>query len=112
MPRQIGSSDTSAPPADSQVLGFISRAEQLDLRGRRNYDRYIQVTKGFVDPDSLERAEWQRESAEESMRDTEWNERHGPVASGASILRWRLGNEELALVERHKDAEFLDTPNG
>ena len=56
MPRQIGSSKISAPPADSQVLRFISRAEQLDLRGRRNFDRYMQVIKGFVDPDSPERA--------------------------------------------------------
>ena len=113
MPSQLRSSTTSASPADSHVLRFVSRAEQLDLRGRRNYDRYMQVTKGFVDPDSPERAEWQRESAEESLRVTEWNERHGPVAGGASILRWRLENEELAWVENGvKGADFLDTPNG
>jgi hypothetical protein len=61
--------------------------EQLDLRSRRNYDRYMRVTKGFVDPDSPERAQWQRESAEDVVRTP-----HGinvmalfPVARGFSI---------------------------
>jgi hypothetical protein len=67
MRRQLRPSKTSAPPANSQVLRFISRAKQLELRGRRNYDRYMQVGKRFVDPDGPERAQWQWESAEESV---------------------------------------------
>jgi hypothetical protein len=66
-----------------------SRAEQLRLRGQRNYDRYMLVTKKFVAADSPERAAWQKESAQESLRDTEWTERHGPVPGGATILQWR-----------------------
>ena len=89
MPRQLLSSKTSAPPADSRVLRFMSRAAQLDMRGRRNYDRYMQVRKGFVDPDSPERSQWQQESAQDSQRDAEWNQRHGPLPGGASILQWR-----------------------
>ena len=74
----------------------MSRADLLRLRGRRNYDRYMQVTKGFVNPDSPERAQWQMESAQESVRDAEWNQQHGPVPGGACILRWRLDDEQLA----------------
>lgn len=72
-----------------QILAFVSRAEQLRLRGQRNYSRYMLVTKGFVAGDSLERAQWQKESAEEARYDADWNHRHGPVPGGASVLQWR-----------------------
>ena len=39
------SRDTTKP---SDVLTFLSRAAQLGLRGRRNYNRYLLVTKKFV----------------------------------------------------------------
>jgi hypothetical protein len=71
------------------IFKFISRAEQLRLRGQRNFSRYKLITKGFVAVDSLERAQWKKEDAEESRRDAERNRRHGPVAGGASILQWR-----------------------
>jgi hypothetical protein len=70
--------------------------EQLDLRRRRNYDRYMRVTKGFVDPDSPERAQWQRESAEDVVRDAAWNQRHGPLPGGARILHWQEVGEQRA----------------
>ena len=47
----------------AQILAFVSRAEQLRLRGQRNFSRYMLVTKRFVAGDSLERAQWQKESA-------------------------------------------------
>jgi hypothetical protein len=52
------------------------------------------VVKEFVAADSPERLRWQRESAEESERDAEWNRRHGPVPGGATILRWRDEHED------------------
>ena len=52
-----------------KILQFISRAEQLRLRGQRNYSRYMQVVKGFVEADGPERRQWQQESTEESVRD-------------------------------------------
>lgn len=70
----------------ARVLKFVSRAEQLRLRGQRNYSRYMQLTKGLVAADGPERAQWQQESAQESRRDTQWNQRYGPVAGGARIL--------------------------
>ena len=73
---------------NGRVVTFVSRAEQLRLRGQRNYDRYMLFMKRFVERDGPERAQWQRESAEDVVRDAEWNERHGPVPGGPRILQW------------------------
>jgi hypothetical protein len=70
----------------ARIVRFISRTEQLRLRGNRNYSRYMQVTKRFVHPMGAERRLWQQESAEESKRDAEWNNRHGPIPGGAVVL--------------------------
>jgi hypothetical protein len=80
---QVRPTKTIAP------LPFVSRAEQLCLRGQRNFSRYHLPNKGFVDPNGPERVQWQRESGQESLRDDEWNRRHGPVPGGARILQWR-----------------------
>jgi hypothetical protein len=61
-----------------KIFSFVSRSEQLRLRGQRNYSRYTLVTKKFVAADGPERAEWHRETAAESKRDAEWSRRHGP----------------------------------
>ena len=87
VPRQPRSrTPTTAPPADSHVLKFVSRADQLRLRGQRNYDRYMRVIKNYVAADSPTHVQWQKESAEDAMWDAEWNKRHGPlpVARGFS----------------------------
>jgi hypothetical protein len=84
--------------ADSQVLRFVSRAEQLGLRGQRNYSRWMLVTKGFVDPHGLERTQWQKEFVQDSQRDAEWNQRHGPIPGGARILQWRHEHETAVQV--------------
>jgi hypothetical protein len=41
-----------------------------------------------VDPDGPERAQWQMESAQESFRDVQWNQRHGPVRDGARVTQF------------------------
>jgi hypothetical protein len=81
-----------------QTFGFISRADQLRLRGQRNYNRYMLVVKGFVAGDSLERAQWRKEDAEESQRDADWKRQHGPVDGGASVIQWR--HDVQAIRER------------
>src|SRR4029450_4612410 len=80
---------TSTPPVDSKVLRLVSRADQLRLLSQRNYGRWKLLTKGFVKADGPERAAWHEESAQECLRDSEWNQRHGPVPGGASVLPWR-----------------------
>jgi hypothetical protein len=89
----------------STLFQFISRAEQLRLRGQRNFSRYKLITKGFVAADSLERAQWQREDAQESKRDAEWNRRHGPVPGGAAILQWRQEREDPSFPQHITSAD-------
>ena len=48
----------------------------------------MRVIKNYVSFDGPERAQWQKESAEDAVWDAEWNKRHGPVPGGARILRW------------------------
>jgi len=99
VPRQSRSRTSSAARAvDSHVLKFVSRADQLHLRGQRNYDRYMRVIKGYVAADGPVRAQWQKESAEDAVWDAEWNQHHGPVPGGARILRWRHAGELQALL--------------
>jgi hypothetical protein len=79
--------------------------DQLRLRSQRNYDRYMRVTKRLVEAQGPEHLRWQQESAEESQRDAEWTERHGPVTGGATFLQWRPADEELASVENDTSAQ-------
>jgi hypothetical protein len=69
-----------------QLLKFVSRADQLRLRGQRNYGRWKMLTYNFVAANGPERVQWQKEDADESRRDAVWNRRHGPIPGGASIL--------------------------
>jgi hypothetical protein len=98
MSRQKRSNSTTAPPVDSHVLTFVFRAKQLQLRGQRNYDRYMRVIKNYVAADGPVRAHWQKESAEDAMWDAEWNKRHGPVPGGARILHWLREHESRLTI--------------
>ena len=61
MSSQKRPSTITAEAADSQVLEFVSRAQQLRLRGKRNFDRYMLFTKVFVTADGPERRQWKKE---------------------------------------------------
>jgi hypothetical protein len=111
IPRQVRSGKTTASPADSHVLIFVSRADQLHLRGHRNYSRNIVFTKGFVKADGREPAQWQKKSAEDAVWDAECDQRHGPVDGGASILRRShrhasLGDASEGTVLHLEDVKF------
>ena len=79
----------------AHILQFVSRATLLQRRGWRNYSRFKQLTNGLVAADSPERLGWQRESAEEEIRDAEWNRRHGRTDGGADILRFKERADRL-----------------
>jgi len=106
MPSHKRSASTTAPPVTSHVLKFVSRADQLRLRGQRNYDRYMRVVKNYVAIDSPGHVQWQRESAEESERDAAWNSSHGPIPGGASILPWRHAGEPQAGLSTSADTNI------
>jgi hypothetical protein len=78
----------------TRIVPFISRTEQLRLRGNRNFGRYKRLTHGLVEPDGPERRQWQQESAAEDVRDAEWNQRHGRIEGGADILRFKQVAEQ------------------
>ena len=63
------------------------------------------IVKGFVDPNGDERAQWRKEDVQESMRDAEWNERHGPVAGGAAILLWRQQRDGTSVPQHVTSAD-------
>jgi hypothetical protein len=106
MSREKRPNSTTARPADSHVLKFVCRAEQLHLRGRRNFDRYMRVVKNYVALDSPQHVQWQRESAEESERDVVWNSSHGPIPGGASVLPWRHAAEPQARLSTSADTNI------
>ena len=82
-------------PMAANILQCVTRATQLQLRGWRNFSRFKQLTKGLIAADSPERLGWQRESAEEEVRDAEWNRRHGRIDGGADILRFKERADRL-----------------
>jgi hypothetical protein len=112
MRRRLQPSTITSPPVDSRVLQFVSRADQLQLRGQRNYSRYMLLTKGFVAPDGPERAQWQRESAQDSQRDAEWNQRHGPIPGGARVVTFQPDTHGSASTARSSRAIPITNPTG
>ena len=97
MSRQKRSVSIPAAPADTHVLKFVSRAEQLYLRGRRNFDRYMRVIKKYVAFDGPKHAQWQKESAEDAVWDAEWNKASWPRARR---------REDSPLATRRRAATF------
>ena len=79
----------------ANIVRFISRTEQLRLRGNRNFGRFKSLTHGLVEPDGAERRQWKQESADEDLRDAEWNRRHGRIDRGADILRFKQRADRL-----------------
>jgi hypothetical protein len=92
-----------------KILKFISRADQLRLRGARNYSRYMKLTKGLIAPDDPERVRWQRESAEEASRDAEWHWRHGGVPAGATLIDFRQSGAQGTPHKRSTEQHVTDS---
>jgi hypothetical protein len=76
-------------PVNPQVVTFLPRKDLLELRGRRNYTRYMLINKKFVAVNGPEHLRWQRESEADSQHDEEWNRRHGSIPGGAVVVQWR-----------------------
>jgi hypothetical protein len=91
---------------EMRLIRFVSLAEQLRLRGSRNYSRYMLLTKGFVAAEGPERRQWLQESAEDSIRDAAWSRRHGRLPGGARILHWRHEGEQRARHLTSADANI------
>jgi hypothetical protein len=60
----------------AEILQFMSRAEQLRLRGLRNSGRFLTKRGPYTHPDPAERARLQREQLEEERAERDWARRH------------------------------------
>ena len=77
----------------AHILPFVSRIQLLMRRGARNYGRWMMKVKNHVEPGSAECRQWEEEAFAEKKADADWTKRHGPVAEGATVARFRRGNE-------------------
>jgi hypothetical protein len=89
----------------AKILQFISRAEQLQRRGRASFDRWHRINNGLEPFGPHERHRIFQQHAENERKDREWAMRHAPGPDGAVVLPFskeklvRLKSES-ARVER------------
>jgi hypothetical protein len=70
----------------AQIFKFVSRAEQLHLRGMRNYCRWNRIIRNRATED--ERSQWNDDTYADRKADAEWAKDHGPVEGGAWVARF------------------------
>jgi hypothetical protein len=73
----------------AKILTFVSRGEQVRLRGMDNYSRWKRITKGLEPFGPAERARLFRRQADDEAKDRAWVQRHHPVPEGAVVLLFR-----------------------
>ena len=70
----------------AKILKFISHAEQIRLRGLRNYGRWLRTTKGLERLGPEERKRQHEEQARFEEWSRAWVQRHHPLPGGASVI--------------------------
>jgi hypothetical protein len=68
------------------ILKFISRGEQVRLRGMRNYAHWNRIRLGLKPFGSNEQCQLFLRQAEDEAKDRAWVQRHHSVAEGAAVL--------------------------
>jgi hypothetical protein len=68
------------------ILQFVSRSEQLRLRGMRNFSNWHRITKGLEPFGPAERKRLFHRQAEDEAKDRAWVQRHHPLAVPAVVL--------------------------
>ena len=81
----------ATPAPHSNVLPFISRAQQLAWRHQWRLGRFVRLACPAEDREVISR---QLEAFRQA--DAKWEMMHGPVPGGARILRWRHEHEDSA----------------
>jgi hypothetical protein len=71
------------------IARFVSRGEQVRLRGMRNYARWMAGVKGHEFPGPAERKRRQQQQAEDEANDRAWVQRHHPRPGGAVVLPFK-----------------------
>jgi hypothetical protein len=85
----VAGSDTM--PA--KILRFVSRSEQLRLRGMRNFTHWNRVKFGLEPFGPAERHRLFLRQAEDEAKDRAWAQRHHPLAEAAVVLPFTVRPE-------------------
>jgi len=72
--------------AKATVLTFVSRGEQLRLRGQRNFSHWHRITKGLEPFGPAERKRLFQRQAEDEAKDRAWAQRHHPLQGGGIVV--------------------------
>jgi hypothetical protein len=70
----------------AKILQFVSRSEQLRLRGMRNFSHWHLITKGLEPFGPTERKRLFQQQAEDEAKDRAWVQRHHPLGALAAVL--------------------------
>lgn len=73
----------------TKIFPFVSRSEQLRLRGMDNYSRWKRITKGLEPFGSAERSRLFRRQAEDEAKDHAWARRHAPGPGQAVLIPFK-----------------------
>jgi hypothetical protein len=104
----------------ARILKFVSRTDQLRMRGIGKWGRFLTKSGPYSSPHPCHRARLQHERVECSAQDAEWGRRHGSIPGGGLVLEFPAFESELLLLERvtkpgqaaSSDADSTDDEDG
>jgi hypothetical protein len=80
------------------IFRFVSRGEQVRLRGLRNYAHWLRITKGHETLSPAARKRLFEQQAEDEAKDREWVQRHHPLPGGGVVLPFRRELVEATIL--------------
>jgi hypothetical protein len=79
----------------AKIIPFVSRSEQLRLRGMRNFSHWHLITKGLEPFGPAERKRLFQQQAEDEAKDRAWTQRHHPLPEGGVVLSFQSRERRL-----------------
>lgn len=73
----------------AQVFTFVSRGDQVALRGMRNFAQWNHIRLGIEPCTPQQSRQITAKQAEDRARDKDWARRHHPLPEGVSILTFK-----------------------
>ena len=73
----------------AKIFQFVSRSEQLRLRGMRNFSHWHSITKGLEPFGPAERHRLFLRQAEDEAKDRAWAQRHHPLSEGGVVISFQ-----------------------
>jgi len=82
----------------AKILPFVSRSEQLRLRGQRNFSHWHSITKGFEPFGPEERHRLFLRQADDEAKDRAWAQRHHPLPEGGVVISFQTREPRLPIL--------------